>query len=433
MHEKKLSNSIVRVIIIYILVTMFLYFFGPLRYNYQNNVRMIFFIANYIFVFILGINIAVRYIKIRPRTFKKLKGINLERTLFIFGTLTYLVIGLFQFYNNVGTLNFNIVLNMLLNSFGNAGELYQLTLEESMTQTGSWLTRFESISSPLTFAVIPLGILNYKKIKSIPLYLLWYFSIFVQFTVNALSGTTLGLFKIIFPIVGSLIIVSQRRKSIKKGKKSFLPRFVGFVFIAVILLGFLNNVTSRISNLSSFYGNVFVDRTNFMLRILPPAMQQGFVLLVSYLSQGYYGFSLTFNYNWTPTFPFGHSTFLMNYSDLVGLNPEKIFERTYIAKMNTVWSSRTNWHTSFTWFANDLSHLGVLLVMFLLGILLGISIKGSLNEKMLPSLIFILMLIFIIFIPMNNLVFSNPLFLIPFYTYLILLLINYRFSIIVRK
>ena len=74
------------------------------------------------------------------------------------------------------------------------------------------------------------------------------------------------------------------------------------------------------------------------------------------------------------------------------------------------WSSTLNWHTAYTWFANDFSFLGTIILMFFIGLYFGIVVNKALtarNTKIFIALFTTMMVMFFYF-PMNNQIFNDP-------------------------
>ena len=115
---------------------------------------------------------------------------------------------------------------------------------------------------------------------------------------------------------------------------------------------------------------------------------------------------LSFNLEWTPTWGIGHSWFFLDqfpYS-------KQLWDMTYNMKLDYLYDYDYygNWHTPFIWFANDVSFLGVPVLLYFLFAFFGRSWKNFLLNKNLPSfLIFILFVNMICFISANNQVFQN--------------------------
>lgn len=134
---------------------------------------------------------------------------------------------------------------------------------------------------------------------------------------------------------------------------------------------------------------------------VPPIIMKFWVSFSSYFSQGYYGMSLAMNLPWEPMYGVGNSMFLV---DLISDHFTDIDQYTYQVRMEPMgWDSDIQWHSMYTWLANDVSFYGVILVMLLIGILFGAMFKDAITtgNPFAKMSIFYFMLM-LIFIPCNN-------------------------------
>lgn len=121
----------------------------------------------------------------------------------------------------------------------------------------------------------------------------------------------------------------------------------------------------------------------------------------SYLTQGYYGMSQALTLDWVPMYGVGNSMFLV---DIISNNFYDIDQFTYQVRLEPYgWDSDTNWHSMYTWLANDVSFYGVVLVMLVIGLFFGMMFKDALltkNPFARASIFFYILLL--LFIPCNN-------------------------------
>lgn len=125
----------------------------------------------------------------------------------------------------------------------------------------------------------------------------------------------------------------------------------------------------------------------------------------TYLTQGYYGMSLSIGLPLETTYGVGHSKFIIDALDKyagVDLAP-----RTFQHKIHDKWSATAQWHSAYSQWANDVGFWGVALVMLILGFYVcavWISALATHNAAAVCSIP--LLTILIIFIPANNQVFN---------------------------
>jgi hypothetical protein len=173
------------------------------------------------------------------------------------------------------------------------------------------------------------------------------------------------------------------------------------------------NTSDRLSTaLPLTIAGVPMNYDNVLVSSLPDTWKVGAVLVFLYLCQGYYGFSYTFDYPFESTYGFGSGRFVSdNVGSMLGTD---IYSRTYVHRMSGIWDERQNWHTAYTWFANDVSPVGVVLVMLFVGLMFGMVLRGALRGEVLAIALLPLYCLMVVFIPANNVVISNPLTCMPF-------------------
>lgn len=127
--------------------------------------------------------------------------------------------------------------------------------------------------------------------------------------------------------------------------------------------------------------------------------------LTSYMVQGYNGMSLALGEDFESSFGIGHSVFLQKiFAEHFALD---IRNRTYQHKITEQWDEFAYWHSFYSYIANDVSFWGVGIVMLVLGAYfsktyLSAIIDDNFYAKMLLPLLGILFL----YIPANNQIFG---------------------------
>ena len=430
MNKKEVK--LIAILELYLLFTLFLYYFGPLRFERHNTLLVLFFVAAYQISLYFGFRVGISNIKVRSRfkvksgqfkTWQKTLALNsviLLNSFFAIMTIS----------QKLGSFSVGALIQSIIYGYNNAGDTYAQTLETSASFQGSWVTALNTLTSPLTFLMIPIGVYYFKKLN-ISTKIFFAIAVILNLAMFFLTGTNIGIFRVFAVIIGSFLLKDRVRKKAKTGAQ-VATIALAVTLIVIFLVIFSNNVTSRMPNMGRFISGIPIDFQNILLQIFPQSMQAFFILFVSYISQGYYGMSLAFDYPWESTFPFGSSMFLMSNSASLGFNPQAIFEQTYLYKMNWQWSSTINWHTAYTWIANDISFVGVIIFMLFLGILLGITFRKSRTNDILSICLFPLLLMIVLFLPMNNNILSNPLTFMPTATYVILFFLLNKISIVRR-
>lgn len=403
--EKK--NIMFYLLLLYYITTYLLYRFGPVIYPDNNINKSSFFLILYFLSFILGYKISSK-IDIKPKNLRKID----EKYLLIIlkiGLLTSAFFSIAYFINFSGSINPIIITENLFTGFTNPeiGYINNINIEK----TSSIITQLTTLMSPLTFAVIPMGVLLFNKLtlKSKISYVLVVLLDCLQYIIK---GTNFGIFKILISIIIVFIVLYSNENSKKINKKNILLlSLLGCFFMFYFLL----SISSRLnySQIPETYLGLKVNQTHSIFKVIPLVISIPLFIATTYFSQGYYGFDLAFNYPFSSTFGLGSGRFLISYGEKIfGID---LWSRTYQYKMDDIWSSRVSWHTAFTWFSNDVGFYGVVIIMVIIGFLFGIIITDAYdNHSVIAVILLPLYVILLIFLPSNNIVFDNPTLFIPF-------------------
>jgi hypothetical protein len=127
--------------------------------------------------------------------------------------------------------------------------------------------------------------------------------------------------------------------------------------------------------------------------------------LSSYIVQGYYGFSLALDQEFDSTYGVGNSIFIArNIESLLGI---EISARTFQQKIDGIWSETAQWHSFYSYFANDFHFTGVAFVCFFISFLLAkVWFSFIRDGNVFAGAAIPIFSILIIFIPANNQIFS---------------------------
>lgn len=134
-------------------------------------------------------------------------------------------------------------------------------------------------------------------------------------------------------------------------------------------------------------------------------MKSAFYGLTEYVTQGYYGMSLSLDEPFTSTYGIGNSAFLRsNFKTLFGID---VTSRTYQAKISDQWDADMKWHSFYSYMANDISFYGVILLMFVIGAFLAVSWKDAIwGKNLISQCLLPLFIIMFLYMPANNQIFS---------------------------
>lgn len=124
-----------------------------------------------------------------------------------------------------------------------------------------------------------------------------------------------------------------------------------------------------------------------------------------YLTQGYYGMSLSLGIPLDTTYGLGHSSFITGaLQKYLGVD---LTSRTFQQKIHTQWSATAQWHSAYSQWANDVGFTGVAFVMLALGFYVCAIWTSALITHNVAAVCSIpLLATLIVFIPANNQVFN---------------------------
>ena len=421
-YPKKTYLLPVSMILLYLIITLILYAFGPFKWITYHPV--IFWGLNIAFLVSLfvGWNTSLR-IKLKTcgriweesdeqsiaQRIKPLIWINI-----IFELLNAMRRFRFASFNIVGLFN-----NMFggLDNFGLAYSKYQTGIDDvtgSNLVGGSALTLFNLFFSFFAFNIVLLTGFLFKQYKAFYRIVIIFMYTFIAFEYVA-TGTNIGAFRIVLAVIVIIAISFARSQkkliTFKSKKRKRLFIIVTIVGVITVLSLFNEIMQSRGGILlwqSSQYniGGIGLDRDSFVFKIMPSVLYMLIVSLSSYLSQGYYGMSLSLNMNWEPGFGLGHCKALQQlFSNLL----EPVYHNTYQYRLNGFgWDENVQWHTIYSWFANDFSYIGVILVVFFIGYIFCMAYRDCLvYNNPYAKIVTYYYVLMCVFIPCNNQVFQT--------------------------
>jgi hypothetical protein len=393
---------------IYLITTILILIFGPVKFNLHSGILFWIYMFLYHIFFIFGYLVGLRInknINIIIPNFSK----NKFNVLLFFGTLGILIT-----YKNLMNSDSLIPVNLfsdLLRGFNEPAEVYVERMSSTVYE-GAGPSRLLNISF-IFFAFCKLLFIFYfmwfwrflnKKRKLISvIYSLFYI------TPGFVAGVNSILFLFIFFTFSSLLVIYYLHFKHKLTRGLLIKLVIVFL---IPIYSFGNLMSTRGGSFDYFIssspiGDISVvtsdvDYTNLSLL---ETFQYSSVWLDFYLVQGYYGFSLILEEDFKWTYGFGSSAFLQRQLNL--LTGIDISNLTYQSRNDNIWGEHSMWHSFYGQFANDFSPLGLIVLMFILGLFLSnvwrsVIIRNSFyGAALLP-----MFTIMFIFFPANNQVFG---------------------------
>jgi len=127
--------------------------------------------------------------------------------------------------------------------------------------------------------------------------------------------------------------------------------------------------------------------------------------LSTYVVQGYYGFSLALEEEFDSTYGVGNSVILTrNVESILNID---LKSRTFQRKITSYWDENGQWHSLYSYIANDLNFPGVALALFVISFLLAkVWINFLDTGNVFAGIMVCIFAILVIFIPANNQIFG---------------------------
>ena len=373
-------------LVIFQVVTLFLYYLGPIKYLSVGQVdSVVALVCCYLVVLVLGY-IAGRGIYLKGRTgprdlFKFLKYASVF-------TLIFSVIDIIYSYRMIG-------------GAANIGEIYN-QVQDGKTENLTVLAYLRMFFGYFMFGLFPA-------------FLLWrdhvprrlYFFCVVAIGANLISGILMGVNKKLFDylIIAVVIGLIRVRSAWELGR---LAKFGVTAVISLVLAGsfFLQGQLTRsgsfaISGVSTKLG-AYSDYNS--------ADGDLFVFysaISGYLSQGYRAIELSFDVPFDFTWGVGNSSFFSRQVDKIfGTNIEDF---TYPAKIEIYgWDRYNQWSSFYAWWASDLTFYGVTLLMFLVGFLFRCVENTLIIQKDIAStVVYSYLVILCSYLSANNQIFQS--------------------------
>ncbi|WP_078556019.1 hypothetical protein [Bacillus alkalicellulosilyticus] len=419
----------------YFIGIMVLYVLGPWDWPTHRPVQFYSLLFLYHLAFGLGYLIAISKKTIPNKTIKR-ESVMRFLSIMIYLNLIYVI---FNFMHTLGVNAFSLsfLFDSFMSGISNPAEQYQSKFQTERFG-GSYFTYTSVLLAPFFWSVFPLGFYYFKKLSFLKKMVVL-MSVFIELSRWIGTGTSKGIFDIIIILVVIILIVFLRKNYNSSGKKKIFGSKSKFVVVITILaiigiLAFTNNVGSRVDqnwqNYSISNGNVYINHDSVLMKICPDAFKPGLIYLTSYLTQGYYGFSISLKLEFVPLFGLGNSMFLMeNFNKVSGSD---LYEETYQTRMALYgWDPYVNWHSIYVWFANDVHHIGVIFVMFLIGGLLGLVYRDVIfNENPMAIVLLCLLFILLLYTPANNQVLSYPTTFVAFWVLLVYWTLRKKYKIV---
>lgn len=176
-------------------------------------------------------------------------------------------------------------------------------------------------------------------------------------------------------------------------------------------------------NYTDAWSKAYVDMSDFFVKNLPSALSNIYVVGTVYISNGYNCLTVALHSDHQWTYGVGHSTFLSNYTDR--FFHTNTSEKTYYSRLTNDRDyplvSRSLWPSAFVQLADDLTFVGVVFFMALIGFVVAKVWNSIIIDRNYWGVLLLGQLMLgILFIPANNILGNSGGFFVTFWSLFIM-------------
>lgn len=381
--------------ITYLNITVFLFAYGPWSWPVEDGLKL------YIFLTLAHLALLSGYLTAAFGKSRKYHGtISIDQLLYL-----SLFINLFLLLPTSLSRSGSLIPN-ISSAVNDLGAAYMDSNEMRMEVGGGIAEYIRIVLSPIIFLLTPLTFFYWER-YGVTTKLFAFISIFGFLAIYISIGTNKALADFVL-LIPSVIIARYFA-----GKGNFRwKRIVLFLLLVVLVFSlffqfFSSAVASRTGSdenaLTFAEVKMQADSDNYLIKFLPQEVKVGAIVLISYVTQGYYAVYLSLDEPFVPMFGIGNSRFLTyNASKITGI--QDLDQMTYPGRIEGAgWDSSVRWATIYPWIASDVSFPGTLLIVFLIGRLFAMSWLDTLDGKNpFAVAIFAQFIILLFYFPANN-------------------------------
>lgn len=389
-----------KVSVAYLALTLFLHVFGPWTYADEKFLPVLLFMLAAVAMFSLGyFSVARKWRGSIVRNDRKFES-NYRR------------------YRNFSKVCLVIQLILVMSSFVsdwrdgllslgsifNPGQIYYDALERAGDGSSiSIIGKISTLASPIFYFSTIYFIFNFARINRKWQILLVMTVVLQLFYDTLLRGAQKGFFDLGIMLVTVTFIAvffsrTKYRALLRKGLAILAALVAIFIFFQLSRMD-ANGVVYYAGN-----GKMMLNRDGLFFALFGDSLGLGLAMLITYLSQGYYGLSLCLQLPFQWTFGIGNSFALTSYAEQY-LGMYGVFEGSYPARMEATfgWPAKMFWHTFFPWVASDITFPGTIVLMFVIGRIFAKSMwDGIAKGSVLGVCIFYFISTLIFYLPANN-------------------------------
>lgn len=407
-----------KIIVIYLVFTLILYALGPFAWPTHHPIEFYLLNMLYIGMFGLGWYIGIKY----THTYSDVYSARIQSRLlnnlpfFLVCNLCVEFINIFRKFGYSNLDLYSLIMDCVygIQNMGAGYNLATMRMAELSSKDvigGWWMTGLNTIWGFVNFPLLLLGIFYYRQLRCLSKIIIVLHTLLIFVSYMAI-GTNIGVFRLILAIIVFYWIKIAQKSIVyhkKHSPKFFMLVWLGIIFMSILFMHIMQSRGGILSWDSSSYniGGIKLDMDSLFFYLLPESLYMMLVAASSYLTQGYYGMSLCLSIEWLPTFGLGSSmAIIKKLSEYVS---DTIQRRTYQFRLTSLgWEEDIRWHTMYSWIANDTSFLGVIIIMFFIGLLFAMAYKDSIiSNNPYAHIVVYYFALMAFFIPCNNQLFQS--------------------------
>lgn len=388
-------------VLFYILVSMLIFWFGPMPWPVSNVLEVV------IFQLLTFVFLAIGYLSVARTVFNNHRSINL-RPIFLIGIIGVIALQIPLTLTYTGKYPWD-VFSAILDQRG----VYEDMLEQLNSTQGDrfYVPLVRSVVMPLFLTSIAYGILKFKNLSRFQKVLLLV-GLLCPIDLSLLRGTDKEIADLIIIVCGLMLVGYCRRVAGIQQRKllvSFNVRYLTaiiFVVFSLFFVFFSYRKSERLGGAIDFCvmdGLICADYSGPVLSLLPDFLAFGLAMMGAYLSNGYYGLSLALDLPFEFAYGLGHSSALLSLYERIS-GSTALFDSTYISRISEFgWDHRYYWSSLYVWLANDVHFTGSLVIVaFLARWFRQAWLDAVYAGNDVAAVVFVLICMAFLYLPANN-------------------------------
>ena len=275
------------------------------------------------------------------------------------------------------------------------------------------IVALRTLVAPLTYAVLPLGIIHWQRIGWIGR-----LSIFVVVATAVVFSIMRGTDKEIADLilVGLAASLVSFGRNIQSGAtwrglavRYWRPVLIGLVCLFLAQSLFTDRKDARLGGYVSRTAvcannsRICADLDSEAIAWLPLRQRFGATVFILSASSGYYGLELAMEKPFEPTWGVGHSPAALSVYEALTDDPTPRMRTFTYRNGEDHWSDEFYWSTLIAWIANDVGFVGAPFVLALIGLLWGLWWREAVaGFSDCAAILFVQATMMIFYLPANN-------------------------------